>query len=190
MLAPGTVLDIGDHSVAVIANPETQGDRYLLRIEADPGGPGITGDFPHIHPSLVETFKCVAGSMVAKVGRTAREVAVGEKVEVLQGQVHGFLNTGTDQLIVESEVIFPTGYDASLDLMRFAEIYDRLKRERPVNKKTGEPPLLQMAVLTHDWRKVIRQPGVAGLVMPTLAAAGKLAGYRSKLFEEDSAAPA
>jgi uncharacterized cupin superfamily protein len=157
----------------------------VLRLaQADPG---IRGDFPHVHPTLVETFKCVSGSMVAKVGRTTSEVAEGEKVEVAEGQVHGFLNTGTDQLIIESEVIFPNGYDASLDLMHFAELYDRLKRERPVNKKTDEPPLLQMAVLTHDWRRVIRQPGVAGFVMPILAVTGKLAGYRSKPFDEDSA---
>lgn len=188
MLASGTVLNIGDHSVEVIANPETREDRYLLRIEADPGGPGIKGDFPHIHPSLVETFKCVTGSMVARVGRTTSEVAVGETVEVAEGQVHGFLNTGADKLIIESEVIFPNGYDARLDLMLFAELYDRLKTERPVNKKTGEPPTLQMAVLTHDWQRAIKQPGVAGLLMPALAAAGKLAGYRSKPFEEDSAA--
>jgi mannose-6-phosphate isomerase-like protein (cupin superfamily) len=186
MLAPGTVLDIGDHSVEVIASPESQNDRYLLRIEADPGGPGIKGDFPHIHPSLVESFKCVSGTMVARVGRTTSEVAVGDKVEVAQGEVHGFLNTGTDQLVVESEVIFPNGYDPSLDLMHFAELYDRLKRERPVNSKSGEPPTLQMAVLTHDWRRVIKQPGVAGLLVPTLAAAGKLAGYRSRPFAEGS----
>lgn len=187
MLAAGTVLDIGDHSVEVVANPETLGDRYLLRIEADPGGPGIRGDFPHIHPALVETFTCVSGSMVAKVGRTLNEVAQGNKVEVAAGQIHGFLNTGADQLTIESEVIFPNGYEASLDLMHFAELYERLKRERPVNRKTGEPPLLQMAVLTHDWRRAIRQPGVAGFLMPALAIAGKLAGYRGKPFEEDSA---
>ena len=80
----------------------------------------------------------------------------GRRGEVAQGEGHGFLNIGTDQLVVESEVIFPSGYDPSLDLMHFAELYDRLKRERPVNSKTGEPPTLQMAVLTHDWRRVIK----------------------------------
>jgi mannose-6-phosphate isomerase-like protein (cupin superfamily) len=187
VLAPGTVLDIGDHSVEVLANPGTLEDRYLLRIEADPGGPGIEGDFPHLHPALVETFTCISGSMVARVGRSAVEVAAGEKVEVAEGQIHGFLNSGTDQLIVESEVIFPKGYDPKLDLMRFAEVYDRLKRERPVNKETGEPPILQMAVLTHGWRRSIKQPGIAGLLMPALAAAGRLAGYRSSPFGEGAA---
>lgn len=185
MLVSGTRLDIGDHSVEVLADPGSLGDRYLLRIEADPGGPGIRGDFPHLHPRLVETFTCVSGSMIARVGRTTTDVAVGEKVEVMPGQVHGFLNTGTDQLVVESEVIFPDGYDASRDLMHFAAIYDRLRRQGPVNRRTPEPPLLQMAVLAHDWRAVMIQPGIAGALMPALALVGKLAGYRSQPFGKD-----
>lgn len=186
MLAAGTVLDIGDHSVEVLANPEALQDRYRIRVEADPGGPGISGDFPHLHPKLVETFTCVSGTMVAKVGKDTTGVAVGETIEVKEGQIHGFLNAGTDQLIVDSEVIFPTGYNPKLDLMLFAETYDRLKRERAVNKK-GEPPLMQMAVLTHDWRDVIRQPGVAGMLMPAMAAVGRLAGYRSQPFGDEIA---
>lgn len=186
MLPPGTVFDIGDHSLEILANPESLEDRYLARVEADPGGPGVDGDFPHLHPSLIETFKCVSGRMIARVGRTTREVAVGETVEVAEGQVHGFLNVGTDQLIVETEVIFPSGYDERLDLMHFAAIYDRLKRERPVNPKTGEPPTLQMAVLTHAWRDVIQQPGIAGFLMPALAAVGRLAGYSGHPFDQDS----
>ncbi len=179
MLVSGTRLDIGDHSVEILANPDSLGDRYLLRIEADPGGPGIRGDFPHIHPSLIETFTCVSGSMIARVGRTTSVVAVGEMIEVMPGRVHGFVNSGTEQLIVDSEVIFPDGYDPSHDLMHFAAIYDRLRRERSATGRTGEPPLLQMAVLANDWRPVMRQPGIAGALMPVLAFVGKLIGYRS-----------
>ncbi len=184
MLVSGTRLDIGDHSVEVLADPGSLGDRYLLQIEADPGGPGIRGDFPHRHPSLAETFTCVSGSMIARVGRTTGEVAVGEKIEVRPGQVHGFLNAGADQLVVHSEVIFPEGYDAGRDLMHFAQIYDRLRRERS-NQKRAEPPLLQMAVLAHEWRSVIKQPGIAGVLMPALAMVGRLAGYRSQPSEEN-----
>ena len=184
MLDPGTRVDIGDHSVQVVANPRNLGDRYLLQIEADPGGPGIRGDFPHLHPSLIETFKCVSGEMVAKVGRKVSHVPEGSRVEVGRGQTHGFVNTGDEQLIVESEVIFPTGYDPTLDLMHFAAIYDGLRRGS-TNARAGEPPLLQMAVVTHEWRAVIRQPGIAGLLMPALAAIGRMAGYRSPPFATD-----
>ena len=53
--------------------------------------------------------------------------------------------------------------------MHFAELYDRLKREGRV---------------THDRRRVIRQPGVAGFLMPVLAAVGKIGGYWGNRFEE------
>ncbi len=184
MIGIGTVFDIGDHVVEVVANPASHGDRYVIRVDCDPGGPGIKGDFPHRHPTLVETFKCLSGDMIVRAGREVAELPVGEKFEVPPGQVHGFLNVGSGQLIVESEVIFPNGYRPEHDLMVFAETYDRLKREQAVNDKTGEPPLLQMAVLTHAHRSVIRQPGVAGLLMPFLAFAGRLAGYSSEPFED------
>ena len=182
MLAVGSVLDIGDHVVEVIGNPETHGDRYVIRVDCDPGGPGVKGDFPHRHPSLVETFTCISGDMVVKAGRRVSELPEGHKVEVPRGVVHGFLNVGNDQLIVESEVIFPDGYTHDRDLMAFAATYDRLKREGPVNKK-GEPPTLHMAVLTHAHRDVIRQPGVAGLLMPALAFVGRRVGYSSQPFD-------
>ncbi|HSF85917.1 MAG TPA: cupin domain-containing protein [Acidimicrobiia bacterium] len=189
MLDIGTTLDIGDHRVEVTGNPESHTDRYVIRVDCDPGGPGIKGDFPHIHPNLIETFRCVSGEMLVRAGRQVSELAVGEKVEVAQGQIHGFLNVGSDQLIVESEVIFPGGYNPDHDLMLFAGVYDRLKKERPVNRKTGEPPTLQMAVLTHAYKESIKQPGVAGLIMPLLAGVGRLAGYRSGPFEPSQRRP-
>jgi hypothetical protein len=118
--------------------------------------------------------------MVARVGRTISEVKPGEKVEVAPGQVHGFLNTGTTNLVVDGEVIFPDGYRAEDDLMRFAAIYDRLRREGPVNPKTGEPPPLQMAVLAAANTRIMKQPGVAGRLIPLLAVLGKWRGYHSE----------
>lgn len=183
MIAQGTILDIGNHTVEVIETPAATGDRYRLRIVAQPGGPGIKGDFPHIHPVLIETFQCVSGEMVARVGRDVAELKPGEKVEVVPGKVHGFLNTGESPLIVDGEVIFPNGYRAEDDLMRFAAIYDRLRRDGPVNPKTGEPPLLQMAVLMDANTRLMRQPGGAGRLVPLLAAFGRWRGYRSEFPE-------
>lgn len=180
MLTPGTVLDIGDHSVEIVGTPEDLGDRYLLRIEADPGGPGVKGDFPHIHPSLVETFKCISGEMVVRLGKDVRRLEVDQKVEVPAGSVHGFLNTGDDQLVVESEVVFVNGYRPQDDLLGFASIYDQMKKDGPVGKN-GEPPLLKMAVLTHAYKNVIVQPGLAGLLMGPMAGLGRLMGHRPNL---------
>jgi hypothetical protein len=67
--------------------------------------------------------------------------------------------------------------------MRFAAIYDQLRRQGPVKPKTGEPPLLQMAVLTRTYRRVLRQPSIAGLLIPPLALVGRLRGYRARFPE-------
>lgn len=94
MLPPGTCSISAIIRSRFLAIPNSLDDRYLARVQADPGGPGIEGDFPHQHPSLIETFTCISGSMTASVGRTTREVAVGETVAVSEGRVHGFVNTG------------------------------------------------------------------------------------------------
>jgi quercetin dioxygenase-like cupin family protein len=182
MIAVGTTLDIGNHTVETLETPRDTGDRYRVRIVAEPGAPGIDGDFPHIHPILIETFQCVSGKMTALAGKELVTLRPGEKIEVAPGRVHGFINTGTDSLVVDSEVIFPNGYQPADDLLRFGAIYDQLKRQGPVTEK-GEPPTLQMAVLTRAYRHVIAAPGVAGALMPVLAAVGRLRGYRSEFPE-------
>jgi quercetin dioxygenase-like cupin family protein len=178
MLASGALIDIGDHTVEVLADPSETGDRYRLRIEADPGGPGIRGDFPHVHPSLVETFTCVSGDMVVRVGRHTSSLPEGATAEVAPGSVHGFLNTGSATLVVDSEVVFPNGYSAAEDLLDFAAAYDRLRTRGPVSRRTGQPPLLDMAVLAHAHRRAMVQPGIAGALMGPLALLGRRLGHR------------
>lgn len=186
MLEPGVVLDIGNHTVEVLESPAETGDRYRLRIVAEPGGPGVRGRFPHVHAGLIETFRCVSGQMKARVGRDITEVAVGEKVTVNRGKVHGFLNTGADPLVIDNELIFPGGYRSADDLMTFASIYDHVRRVGPHGKgllagQPGEPPLLQMAVLVDAYRNAINQPGLAGLLIRPLAVLGRMRGYRATM---------
>ena len=184
MLDVGTTLDMGDHTVEVLGNPGTHSDRYVIRVDCDPGGPGIKGDFPHKHPALVETFTCISGDMTVRAGRKVSELAVGQKILVPPGKVHGFLNVGSDQLVVESEVIFPNGYTPDLDLMMFAHTYDRLRSQTAANDKTGEPPILQMAVMMGAYREAIRQPGIAGIVLSAIAPIGRLKGYSADPFDK------
>lgn len=186
MLTVGTTLDIGDHTVEVRETPLQTGDRYRLRIVAQPGGPGIKGDFAHVHPILLETFPCVSGDMVVRAGKQVAPLPPGETAEVPPGLVHGFLNTGASPLVVDSALVFVDGYAPEDDLLRFAGIYDRLRRDGATADDTPqEPPMLQMAVLSHSYRRVIRQPGVAGLLMPALAAVGRARGYHRDLPEHE-----
>jgi mannose-6-phosphate isomerase-like protein (cupin superfamily) len=178
----GTRIDIGDHSVEILATPADTGDRYRLRIVAQPGGgPGIDGDDPHVHPTLVETFVCMAGSMRALVGSRLVDLEPGQRIEVPARTPHGFINSGDTPLEVESEVIFlPPGYRADADLMGFAAAYDRLRAAPSVDPRTGEPPMLQMAVLTDAYRSAVLPAGMAGALIRPLAVIGRMRGYRSE----------
>jgi mannose-6-phosphate isomerase-like protein (cupin superfamily) len=180
VIPAGTRIDIGDHSVEVLATPADTGDRYRLRIVADPGGgPGIDGDDPHVHPSLVETFVCLSGSMRALVGRHLVDLVPGQRIEVPARTRHGFINTGDIPLEVESEVIFlPPGYRTDADLLGFAATYDRLRGASNVDPRTGEPPMLQMAVLTDAYRSAVMPAGIAGALIRPLALLGRWRGYR------------
>jgi len=187
-VAPGTMIDIGDHTVEVLEAPFETGDRYRLRIVVEPGGgPGIDGDDPHVHPALVETFVPISGSMRALLGKRLVDVAPGQRIEVTAGTVHGFINAGDAPLVVDSEVIFlPPGYRPEADLMIFAATYDRLRHLDNTNPKTGEPPMLQMAVLTQAYRSAVLPAGVAAALIGPLAFVGRLRGYRP---EGPTAAP-
>lgn len=120
--------------------------------------------------------------MIIRSGGEVSELAVGAKAEVPPGEIHGLLNVGADQLIVESEVIFPTGYTADQDLLDFGATYDRLRRERPLSRLTGEPPILQMAVLVDAYKDVQKQPGALGVLFSALAPVGRLFGYKTDPF--------
>ena len=170
-LSVGTTMDIGDHTIEVTENPTTTGDRYRVHIVAEPGGPGIKGDFPHSHPIIIETFTCVSGEMSIRAGKDVSPLEPGATAVVQPGVVHGFLNTGSCDLIVDGEVIFPNGYKVEDDLLRLGVIYDALRSD-------GEPSLLRMAVLVRGFRHVIHQPGLGGALLPPLAALGRLRGYR------------
>jgi mannose-6-phosphate isomerase-like protein (cupin superfamily) len=183
MVPTGTVVDIGDHSVEILATPGETGDRYRLRIVARPGGgPGLDGAGPHVHPVLIETFVCQSGRMRARLGARLMDVEPGQRIEVPVGTVHGFVNAGDAPLVVESEVVFPPpGYRPEADLMTFAAIYDRLRQQPNVDARTGEPPMLQMAVLTDAYRAAVIPPGLAGMLIGPLAAVGRARGYRATM---------
>lgn len=182
---PNEIFDIGDHTVELLATPDETGDRYRVRIVAEPGGgPGISGTGPHIHPGLIETFTCISGQMTARLGRERRPLPPGEHLEVPPGVVHGFINAGDDPLIVDSEIIFtPPGPRPEADLLDFGRKYDALMRQRRAQGKTGDPSLLHFAVLLRAYPEAMAQPGLPGLLMRPLAWLGRLRGYTADVAD-------
>lgn len=189
MIQPGRRIEFPDESSEVVATPETTGDRYRVIGTTPPGGgPGIKGTGPHLHPGLIEIFRCVSGTMTVRVGKDLVEVSPGDVVEVPAGTVHGFVNTGEVPLVAEVDMVFtPPGPRPQADLMVFAVILDGLMRDGQVSKSTGLPPLSQQALLLRRrFPEALDQPGIGRLLMRLLAALGRLRRYPKEYPEYES----
>jgi len=186
MIEPGVVLEFPTERMEFLATPEMTGDRYRVRFTAPPGGgPGVKGDGPHTHPGLVEIFRCVSGEMTVRLGKDFSLLSPGEVIEVPAGVVHGFLNPGSGPLVVDIDIVFtPPGPRPEADLPVFGLILDGLIRDGHVSRRTGLPPITQIALLLRDrFPEGMAQPGLGGLLMRPLAAVGRWRGYRTDFPE-------
>jgi len=187
MVKVGMVFEDPGETTEVLATPDETGDRYRVRLTVTPGGgPGIRGFGPHTHPGLVEIFQCVSGTMTARLGRQISNLEPGDRLEVSPGIVHGFKNTGEEPLIVYVDMVFtPPGPRPEADLMAIGVAIAGLIRDGKASRWTGFPPMLQFAVIGEARPEAMKFTGIAGLLMPSLAALGRLRGYRSTFPEYD-----
>jgi quercetin dioxygenase-like cupin family protein len=187
MVKPGMVFEDPSERTEVLATPQETGDRYRIRVTAPPGGgPGIRGSGLHTHPGLVEIFQCVSGTMTARLGRDVSQLDPGKILEVRPGIVHGFKNTGDEPAVVDVDMVFtPPGPRPEADLMAIGVAIAGLARDGKVNRRTGFPPILQFAVIADAHPEAMKFTGLAGMLMPSLAALGRLRGYRSTFPEYD-----
>lgn len=187
MVKVGTVFEEPSERIEVLATPEETGDRYQVRATVAPGGgPGIRGSGIHTHPGLVEIFQCVSGTMTARLGRDISQLDPGNRLEVRPGIVHGFKNTGDEPLVVDVDMVFtPPGPRPEADPMALSVAMDALARDGKLSRRTGYPPMLQFAVIAEATPEAFKFPGIVGLLMPSLAALGRLRGYKSTFPEYD-----
>lgn len=185
MVAPGRVLRFPTETIEVLATPAATGDRYRARLTAPPGGgPGIRGAGLHVHPGVDELFRVVAGTATMRLGRRTRDVSAGAEVEAPAGAVHGFVNSGDVDLVLDVDLVFtPPGPRPEADVMTIGLVLDGLIRDGKVGRRTGMPSVLQLAVLVAEHPEAMTQPGVAGMLMRPLAALGRLRGLRSAFPE-------
>jgi len=183
---PGHRIEFPNESSEVLATRETTGDRYRVIGTTPPGGgPGIKGTGPHLHPGLIEIFRCVSGTMTVRVGNKLVEASPGDVVEVPAGTVHGFVNSGKVPLVAEVDLVFtPPGPRTQADLILFAVILDRLIRDGQVSKRTGLPPISQQALLLRRrFPEAMEQSGIGKLAMRPLAALGRPRRYPTEYPE-------
>ena len=188
MIEPGRVIEFPDEVSEVLATPATTGDRYRVIATTPPGGGiGLRGFGPHRHPGLVEVFHCVSGTMTIRVGKELVDLSPGGMVEVPADTVHGFINTGTEPLVAEVDLVFtPPGPRPEADLIHFALVLDGLIRNGHATR-SGLPPLSQQALLLRKrFPEAMSQPGVGKPIMALFAVIGHLRRFRTEFPEHES----
>jgi quercetin dioxygenase-like cupin family protein len=154
---------------------DTGGRRAVVRVTAEPS---TVGTPLHRHPAQTETFIVRSGTVTYLLGDSREQLSAGagETVVVEPGVAHSWWNAGPATLEVDA-TLEPAGR-----FQFFIETVYGLIRDGKVTRG-GMPNILQMAVIAHEYRDdwvLARIPRAAQvLVLPVVAAFGRLLGYRA-----------
>jgi quercetin dioxygenase-like cupin family protein len=117
---------------------DTKGEYVLFELNCTKKG-GVP--FEHIHPLQTESFTILEGSVYFKLDGNEVHVKQGEKISVAPGSKHIFLNKEDKTLRAIVEVRPALRFEHGI------ETIFGLATDGKCNDK-GQPPFLQMAVLT------------------------------------------
>jgi quercetin dioxygenase-like cupin family protein len=128
----------------------------------------------HLHPRQTERFRVVSGVMGVRAGGQARTLRAGEEITVAPGVPHAMWNAGDEPLHQVIELL------PALRSEMFFETIVGLERDGKM--PVGRPPnLLQFALILREYENPLASPPllVQRPILATLAAVGRLVGYRS-----------
>lgn len=170
----------------ILEHPVT-GEKIIFRKTAkDTGGDLMQADVimrphgfvaaEHIHPLQKERFEVLSGSVKFRVSGIEREVHAGEIAVVPPRTPHVWWNDGDQEAHVRVDVRPALRFD------EFFETFFGLAQAGKVDKKTGLPNLLVLALVLREFEKEITlaQPPVAAqrVLFGLLAPIGRLLGYQ------------
>lgn len=171
----------------VLEHPVT-GEKIVVRKTArDTGGELYQGDLyvqpkgfvaaEHIHPRQEEHFEVISGTLRGRVAGKDVFGGEGTKLVVPAGTPHIWWNSGAEELHVRVE------FHPALRIESFFETYFSLAQDGKVNRKTGLPNPLQLAVIMRAYRNELilarPLPFVQTLLFGFLAFIGRLVGYKA-----------
>lgn len=147
----------------------THGEQTTVEVRAMP----FLGD-DHIHPRAEERLEVLEGEVTVRVGDSMLKVNAGEEVVIPRNVLHGWSNKSSGAVRVR--IRFRPG----LAIETYLRTTYGLHRDGKVNV-AGKLPLLQLAVLSSDYRDmmVFELDPTRRAFLQVLAPIGRLAGYRS-----------
>ena len=172
----------------IIDHPVT-GERLIFRKTAqDTGGELLQGELivkphgfvaaEHIHPLQEERFEILAGSVTFRVNGIERKANTGEKVIIPPGTPHAWWNDGDQEAHLLGEFL------PALRTEEFFETFFGLAQAGKVDKKTGLPNLLVLALIMREFEKEVclAQPPlpVQRVLFSVLGSIGRLCGYQGR----------
>ena len=184
-----------------LINPVTGERMTFIRTSADTGGeyvsielvaaPDASVAAAHVHPSQVETFEVVSGTMGAKVAGKQIVAQAGDTLVVESGQAHKWWNAGNDDLVFRCEIRPALQFESLIETM-FSLAADGL------TNTNGLPSPFRLAVVARAHFDTVRLPFPPVALQRAALAVGALLGrsigheptYRPALKHEASTATA
>lgn len=180
MLRAGDVIELaqlGERFIVRKPSSETNGEVLEVEQIFRPGSLRGVASWSHVHSRQSERHEVLAGNLGMTVdGRDVR-LGPGDAVTVPPGVAHRLfaVDGGEVRLLLEIRPVLKTE-------IAF-ETLGGLARDGKLNR-WGTPPLLQLAVLAHEYREENRiawlPHRVQAAVLPVLAALGRRRGYRAR----------
>jgi quercetin dioxygenase-like cupin family protein len=132
----------------------------------------------HIHPIQEERFEVLAGSVKFRVSGVEKELQIGESAVVPPQTPHIWWNDSDQEAHVLAEV------RPALRFEEFFETFFGLAQAGKVDKKTGLPNPLILALIMQEFNKEIclAQPPlpVQRVLFGVLGSLGRLRGYQGR----------
>jgi len=161
----------GERMTFIETVADTDGEYVLIELSADPGAAVAA---PHVHPSQVETFEVVSGTLGAKVGARTVTAGPGDVLRVEPGTAHTWWNAGDDELVFRCEIRPALQFESLIETM-FS-----LAADGKTNKK-GMPNPFRLAVVANAHFDTVRLPKIPAWMQKTAlvmgAPVGKAMGY-------------
>ena len=170
----------------ILEHPVT-GERIIFRKTAkDTGGELLQAEVimkphgfvaaEHVHPVQEERYEVLRGSVKFRVNGAESELQAGKIATVPQQTPHIWWNDGDQEASVLVEV------RPALRFEEFFETFFGLAQAGKVDKKTGLPNLLVLALIMREFKKEIylAQPPllVQRILFGVLGLVGRLRGYQ------------
>ncbi len=172
----------GDRLTFLRTGEETNGEALEYELRFKPGGFAVRD---HLHPHQTELHHVLEGELGIVVAGTERRLGPGDKELVAAGTRHRIFAVGDAPILARFEL------RPALESAVLLETLFGLANDGKVNAK-GEPGLLQLAVIFHEFgelgRPVKPPAAVQKALFTPLAALGRRRGLRARYPEYSGAA--